>query len=70
MLVFEETRHATAATAVIESLSLDEEEVHTLYNTKYRELWRPKIQFRKLIEPRIDRASQYGMHNYTNAHNG
>ena len=46
VFTFEETRHATAATVVIESSCFDEEEV--LYNTKYRELlklWHPETHF-------------------------
>ena len=50
MLVFEEIRHATAATVVIESLSFDEKEVlltHLTQNTaELLILWRPNSQFR------------------------
>ena len=35
MLVFEETRHATTATVVIESLSLDKKEALLMQNTAY-----------------------------------
>ena len=58
MLAFEETRHATAATVVIESSSFNEKEV--LVAQKYCKLlilWCPKTQFHELIELRIDRAN-------------
>ena len=53
MLAFEETKHATVATVVVESLSFDEKEVHLTQNIE--------IVVSRNIISRINRANTAGL---------